>query len=346
MGRLLCEVDTRTHSGVAASFAAIKLLGLSSWLRCIVFHDISAFESPFTKGMGVTINPSSFEAALKFVTRYYTPVSLQDVLDHSSGKGLPSRPVLVTFDDGYASAAEWAMRLCTKFDIPAVFFLNAAFLDNRRLAPDNLVCYVVNELGIGPINAAMRIVKRVDISKLESLSEVFSRFFPVISLVERDLFLHTLAQLAGVNEQRVAAEAGLYLTGENLCKLVSSGFEVGNHTYTHARCRSLSQPEIGEEIDRNKVELEALTGKRVRSFSVPYGSFADLTKGVLRYCEDSGHEVIFLSESVANRKRYEPLKLNRVSIHGETDDALFVEVEVLPRLRAIRNKFISKRNYN
>jgi peptidoglycan/xylan/chitin deacetylase (PgdA/CDA1 family) len=296
--------------------------------------------------MGITISPSSFEVTLKFVTRYYTPVSLQDVLDNSGGKGLPSQAVLVTFDDGYASAAKWAIRLCTKFDIPAVFFLNAAFLDNQRLAPDNLVCYVVNELGMKPINAAVRTVKGVNSPKIESLSEVFSRFFPAISLAERNSFLRTLAQLAGVNEQRVATEAALYLTREKLCKLVSSGFEVGNHTYTHARCRSLSHHEIGEEIDRNKIELEALTGKRVRSFSVPYGSFADLTKDMLTYFEDSGHEAVFLSESVANRKKSGPLRLDRVSIHGETDDALFVEVEVLPRLRAIRNNFIPKRNCN
>ena len=68
----------------------------------------------------------------------------------------PPRAVLVTFDDGYASTMEWAAPLCKRFEVPAVFFLNAAFLDNHRLAPDNLVCFAANVLGMETINAAAR----------------------------------------------------------------------------------------------------------------------------------------------------------------------------------------------
>src|SRR5579885_1150585 len=54
-------------------------------LRCVVFHNISAIDSPFTKGMRVDITPAEFEVALNFFTRYYTPVSLRDVLADSAG---------------------------------------------------------------------------------------------------------------------------------------------------------------------------------------------------------------------------------------------------------------------
>ena len=177
-------------------FGIARLFGPSYSLRCVVFHDISAAESPFTRGMGVNITPTDFEAALKFLTRYYNPVSLQDVLTDSDGRGLPPRAVLVTFDDGYASVMEWAAPLCRKFRVPAVFFLNAAFLDNHRLAPDSLVCFVANVLGMETINAAVRVVKGADSPKLKCMAEVFSRFFPAISLAERKVFLDALAHLA------------------------------------------------------------------------------------------------------------------------------------------------------
>ena len=76
----------------------------------------------------------------------------------SDGRGLPPRPVLVTFDDAYASVSEFAAPLCSKFGVPAVFFVNAACLDNRRLALENLVCYVANVFGMNTINAAIRSV--------------------------------------------------------------------------------------------------------------------------------------------------------------------------------------------
>ena len=134
------------------------MLGPSYSLRCVVFHNISAAQSPFTAGISVSISPERFEAALSFLTAHYTPVRLQDVLTDCDGRGLPPRALLVTFDDAYASVAEWRAPLCRQFGVPAVFFVNAAFLDNQRLAPDNLVCYVANVLGMDTINAAVRAV--------------------------------------------------------------------------------------------------------------------------------------------------------------------------------------------
>jgi peptidoglycan/xylan/chitin deacetylase (PgdA/CDA1 family) len=288
--------------------------------------------------MDLSITPSNFEAALKFLTRYYTPVRLQDVLADSDGQGLPPRAVLVTFDDGYASIMEWAAPLCGKFGVPAIFFLNAAFLDNQRLAPDNLVCYAANELGMETINSAARVAKGPAIPTMKSLVEVFSRFFPSISLAERQVFLDALVHLGGINERQLAGEAGLYLTRKQLCELASSDFEIGNHTYTHVRCRSLTPENFGDEVDRNKAELEVLTGRKVRSFSLPYGSSADLTSDMLRHLEVSGHQAVFRSESVANPRGVNRFHLDRVSIRANRDATFFFEIEVLPRLRATRNR--------
>jgi len=315
-----------------------RILGPAYELRGAVFHNISATESPFIKGMGVTITPSQFEAALKFLTRYYTPVRLQDVLADSDGRGLPARAILVTFDDGYASMMEWAAPLCRKFGVPAIFFVSAAYLDNARLAPDNLVCYVANVLGMEPINAAARAAKGADAPRLSSLAEVFNRFFPAISLQEREVFLDALMHLGGINERQLAGEAALYLTRQQVLDLASFDFEIGNHTYTHVRCRFLTPENFTQEIDRNKAELEAISGRKVQSFSLPYGSAADATPHLVEHLQLSGHRAAFLSESVSNPRGADRFHLNRVSIHGDSDDSLFFEIEVLPRLRAIRNR--------
>jgi peptidoglycan/xylan/chitin deacetylase (PgdA/CDA1 family) len=319
-------------------FGIARMLGPSYSLRCVVFHNISATESPFTRGMDVNVTPDQFEAALKFLTKYYVPVRLEDVLSDSGGRGLPPRAVLVTFDDAYASVAEWAAPLCRQFGVPAVFFVNAAFLDNQLLAPDNLVCYVANVLGMGTINAAARAVRGAETRELHSLSDVFAGLFPSISLAERESFLDALRQLAGISDGPMAREASLYLTSKQLRELASFDFEIGNHTYTHVHCRSLSPQEIGSQVDRNKAELESLSGTKVRSFSQPYGSSTDLTHDLAEHLERTGHQAVFLSESVANPRGADPFRLDRISARAKSDDTLFFEVEVLPRLRAVRNR--------
>jgi peptidoglycan/xylan/chitin deacetylase (PgdA/CDA1 family) len=318
-------------------FEIARIAGPSYSLRCVVFHNISARQSAFTTGLRVSITPKDFETALRFLTTHYAPVRLDDILTDCDGKGLPPRALLVTFDDSYASVAEWAAPLCRQFGVPAVFFVNAAFLDNQRLAPDNLVCYVANVLGMETINRAVHAVPGWGASQLHSLADVFGHFFPAVSLAEREVFLDALRQLACINESRIANEVSLYLTTKQLCDLMHFDFEIGNHTYTHAHCRSFSQQDIVSEVDRNKEELEALSGEKIRSFSQPYGSSRDLTHGLAEHLERSGHRAIFLSESVANPRRPDLFHLDRVSTCAERDDTLFFEIEVLPRLRTIRN---------
>jgi peptidoglycan/xylan/chitin deacetylase (PgdA/CDA1 family) len=319
-------------------FSLVRMLDPRYFLRCVLFHDISDAESLFTKGLGVTITRDSFEAALKFLCRHYNPVSLDDVLASPTGCNLPRRPVLVTFDDGYSSVAEFAAPLCHKFGVPAISFVNVACLDNRQLALDNLVCYVINVSGIDTINAAVRAVTPTVDLQLRSLKEVFTRFLPAISLRDRQVFREELLRLAAITDCDLAADAQLYMTSQQLSDLAAFEFEIANHTYSHVHCRCLSRDELGPEIDRNKTLLEAISGRTVRSFSLPYGSSADLTTEVGAHLEGSGHQAVFLVESVANRQRGDRTDYYRVSINATSDATLFSEIEVLPRLRGLRNR--------
>jgi hypothetical protein len=89
--------------------------------------------------------------------------------------------------------------------------------------------------------------------------------------------------------------------------------------------------------------LEAVSGKKVRSFSVPYGSSEDLSNDLVGHLRLSGHEVAFLSESAANLRGANQFYLDRVSTHADSEGSLFFQIEVLPRLRATRNRFFRNR---
>jgi peptidoglycan/xylan/chitin deacetylase (PgdA/CDA1 family) len=324
-------------------FQLARILDPQYSLRCVLFHNVSDTESPFTKGLGVTISRSNFEAALRFLVRHYTPVGLEDVLAVSNGRSLPPRSVLVTFDDAYASVCEFAAPLCRQLGVPAISFVNAACLDNRQLALDNLVCYVVNVLGMDTINAAVREANGIADLELRSLTDVFARFLPAISLPSREAFHEALVRLAGIREGDLAGDANLYMTSRQLRDLADFDFEIGNHTYSHVNCRRLSREELGREIDANRTALETISGRRVRSFSVPYGSSSDLTTDVEAHLGSSGHEAVFLVESVANRQQGDSIHYYRVSINAANDATLFSEIEVLPRVRAIRNRLLVPR---
>jgi len=318
------------------SFGMARFLGSKYSLRSILFHDVSDTESLFTRGLGVTVARRQLEAALKFITRHYTPVSLQDVISDLDNQKLPPRPVLVTFDDAYASVSEFVAPLCAEFGVPAVFFVNGGCLDNRKLALENLVCYVANVHGLGTVNAAIRSLHGAAVVAVRSLTQVFSHILPSVSLSGRESFRQGLVELAGIDESGLAAEAALYLSSQQLRDLANFNFEIGNHTYTHANCRTLSVGDLVGEIDRNKAVLEEISGTKVRSFSVPYGSSDDLTADLAEHLRHSGYKAVFLAEGRANSSLTPESTIDRVSIKASTDAAFFSEIEILPRLRTIR----------
>jgi peptidoglycan/xylan/chitin deacetylase (PgdA/CDA1 family) len=325
-------------------FDIARILGPQYSLRCVLFHDVSDTESSFTRGLGVTVTRKDFEMTLQFLTKHYTPVSLQDVLASFDGKPLPDRPVLVTFDDAYRSISEFSAPLCSKFGVPALFFVNASCLDNRQLALDNLVCYVANVFGMDPINAAIQSSNCGGSSEVRSLSQVFSHFLPRTSLSGRQIFRNDLIALTSISECDVASGAGLYLSRQQLRDLTKFNFELGNHTYTHANCRTLSAAEFDGEIERNKAVLEKISDTRVRSFSVPYGSSLDLTTDLAQYLERSGYKAAFLAEGRANSTGTHKFLLDRISVKASTDSAFFSEIEILPRLRRIRTRALAGSN--
>lgn len=334
--RVAFSLGTKTFWRIPRAFDIARVLGPDYSLRCVVFHHISAKDLPFTHGINVRTSPEEFEMALAFIAANYTPVRLDDILD--AGRKLPSRPMLVTFDDAYASVADIAAPLCKKYRIPAVFFVNAAPLDNQMLAADNLVCYAARMHGMTALNAAAREAVRPPTIELCSLAEVFNVFFPALTLDERRAFMDALKSALRINERQLAQEASLYLSSEQLRSLGGFDFEIGNHTYSHVHCRRLSPADYVEEIDRNKAALEAISCTNVRAFSQPYGSSADLTPSLIAHLKGSGHQVAFLSESVANQDDSKRDIVDRINPRSADASTLFFEIEILPRLRAIRDR--------
>ena len=295
----------------------------------------------FTNGIGITLAKSDFEDKIRFLAHHYSPISLEEVLNDSvSSKG--RRPVLVTFDDAYASVALEAAPICEKYGVPALFFVNGRFLDNQDLALDNLICYVANTKGVAAVNSVARDVSKSRDLRLSSIAEIIGEFLPLLSLKARKVFHERLADSAGVHPSGLAREAGLYLSSAQLRVLASSNFEIGNHTYSHVHGRQLIPQDLTEEIDKNKAVLESITGKPIRAYSAPYGSSADLPDELAEHLQRSGYRSAFFVESLANAPSQDLYHLYRVSVQAKNEADFFSELEILPRLRSIRHAWLRR----
>lgn len=324
-------------------FQMAKLFGPPYSLRSLVFHDISDGLSPFTRGLGVSIAPEEFERIINFVCRYYSPLQLKDYIDNRAKGSLPERPILITFDDAYASVARNAAPILQKCKVPAVFFVNSGLVGNRELATDNLLCYVANVRGVETLRSLARPFATSRNIRLDSLEDVLDNLFPAMSQRQVAGLRERLVSAAGLSSANLAEQANLYVSAEQLRTLTSSGFEIGSHTTSHVFCRTLTPTELDLEIDDNNKNLKVITGANVTTFSVPYGGPADFTKELAERLRSSGHETVFLARDRANSATTDLYRLNRINIHSGTEARLFGEIEVLPRLRSLAD-IVLRRN--
>ena len=72
-----------------------------------------------------TISPSRFERQMRCLARCgYTGIRPADWIKwRREGKGLPDKPVLLTFDDGFADLAEYALPVLRRYGLGAVVFI-------------------------------------------------------------------------------------------------------------------------------------------------------------------------------------------------------------------------------
>jgi peptidoglycan/xylan/chitin deacetylase (PgdA/CDA1 family) len=84
--------------------------------------------------LDLTVTPANFDAQMEYLAiEGYHPIRLSDLTEHLlNGKPLPSKPIVLTFDDGYADNFENAFPILKNYKFPATFFLITQLIDEKR----------------------------------------------------------------------------------------------------------------------------------------------------------------------------------------------------------------------
>jgi len=94
----------------------------------LMYHYISELPADAdTYRVNLTVIPEKFDAQLRYLQEQgYHTVTLQDIYDVlTTGRPLPEKPIVLTFDDGYKDAYTNAMPLLQKYGFVGEFFVLA-----------------------------------------------------------------------------------------------------------------------------------------------------------------------------------------------------------------------------
>ncbi|MDE3088523.1 MAG: polysaccharide deacetylase family protein [Chloroflexota bacterium] len=113
--------------------------------------------------LDLSVTPANFQAQMEYLaTEGYHPIRLSDLTDYLlTGKPLPPKPIVLTFDDGYADNFENALPILGKFKFTATFFIITQFIDDKRFGYMNW--NQVEELAIDGMEIGSHTLDHIDL---------------------------------------------------------------------------------------------------------------------------------------------------------------------------------------
>ena len=250
-----------------------------------------------------TLTPDLFARSLDFFSRHYNVVSMEQVLQARRGNGcLPPRPLLITFDDGWADNADFALPELHKRGLPALMFVVADAVGARQPFYQERIfsAWRRGALRISALGDELRDLD-VDVGALPAEEEPALRaLIGTIETLTQELRAQLLERLAPHLDDGLRH----MVDGEDLRQLRAKGVGFGLHGRTHTpmtRSRDLD-----DELSGARMVLAASMvpdGLAGETMSFPHGAHdADIA----RKAHASGYELVFTSVPALNPVRPSP----------------------------------------
>lgn len=105
---------------------------------------------------------------------------------------------------------------------------------------------------------------------------VYEHAYPVLARRGIPATVYVVVDSIGdINEwdRRAGDQEERMMTSAQIRELADHGFEIGSHTLTHPRLTELDDVRLEREVADSRRKLEDLIGRKVLSFSYPYGNY-------------------------------------------------------------------------
>lgn len=220
------------------------------------YHAVRPDVPPHLKCLYPPRKPEQFERDIQTFLRYFNPADPADVM---AGKPAGKHQLLITFDDGLRSFADYAWPIMKRYEIRPILFVNPAFVDRPELMYRYKASVLVGALeGQTCPDHPIFNGRDGDASKLLQLR-----------YAEREV-LDELAAMLGVDWETYLAKERPYLSWAELGTLESEGVYIGGHSMDHPYYHELGAEEQIRQTRDSMAWVQEKLGVAYRLFSFPF----------------------------------------------------------------------------
>lgn len=243
-----------------------------SWLKtisrqdflAIFYHTISDQELPHIKHLYRVRGTALFEKDLDYLLKHFTPIGLNELIEAvHQHKKLPSNAFFLTFDDGLAECYHTIAPILKKKGIPATFFLNSDFVDNKALMFRYKASYLIEELTKRQVSTTevALLFRKHKVTFLDLKSALLSVRW------HQEALLDDLARSFEIDFNAFLNDQKPYLSQEQISQMIEDGFTFGSHSQNHP---TYNRIDLSSQIEQTLLSQAFLN----QHFQLPYQTFA------------------------------------------------------------------------
>ncbi len=287
-------------------------------LRVLTYHRVTEPDVlPRPCPGSVSATPAEFALQMEFLAASYRVVSIQEVLDAvRNERPLPSRAVLISFDDAYRDFADHAWPILKRTGLPVTLFVPTAF-------PDHPECTFWWDRLFQAI--AMATAGRVEtplgsspLTTHAERSQCFRRLRDGIKEMPHRIAMELVDRIC--RELGNGHPAPGVLSWSELRSLAGEGVALGAHTRSHPVVNQISLEEIRSEVSGSIEDLKRQVGSALPIFAYPSGRYNDQA---VRVVAEAAIVLAFTTDRGVNDLRHsDRLRLRRIQVGSCTSRAL------------------------
>ncbi|MGE0089140.1 MAG: polysaccharide deacetylase family protein [Bacteroidales bacterium] len=206
---------------------------------------------------------------LDFFCKNYKPISIDELYEIVLENRKITKPIFhLTFDDGLKQVYTDIAPILEKKGIPATFFINTSFIDNKDLFYRYKISLIIEH------------IKSIRIEALLSyFTQVFSKIITnkndiILELCKLDYFnqimIDEIAVKLGINFNDFLQKYQPYLKSSEIKTLMNKGFSFGSHSLDHPHFKNISTKEQQRQITESFFILSSQFGINNKYFSFPF----------------------------------------------------------------------------
>jgi len=246
-------------------------------------------------------NREEFESDIDDLCKYFEPISPEILRAPGKLKKRKKPGFILSFDDGLREIKEVVEPILTRKGIPAIFFLNNAFIDNRAMffrfkasvlseiiltAPEHSLpgAEIAQILGIGAYNPQKIVSAILNVRYLQKSK------------------LDALADITGFDITKFLAEVRPYMTSAEIAELVEKGYHIGSHSYDHPLFTDLNEEQMKFEAMASLEDIEQRFNPSMKFFAFPFTD-GGISARVIHAVFENRPDAIFGSAGLKREKQ-------------------------------------------